>query len=226
MMFASRKLATVAVAALTFGATLAQAAPETEEDKTIYALGLLVSQNLATFNLSADEVDMLNAGIRDSLTGADTHGVEPQAYQGAIQQLAQQRALASAALEKTASEAFLEKQAAMDGAETTDSGLIFTSLVEGDGAMPTASDKVTVHYHGTLRDGTVFDSSVDRGAPATFSLSGVIPCWTEGVQKIKVGGKARLVCPSDIAYGERGAGGTIKPGAALMFEVELLSIGE
>ncbi|GJM10327.1 MAG: peptidyl-prolyl cis-trans isomerase [Lysobacteraceae bacterium] len=226
MMFTSRTLATVAVAALTLGTSVVQAAPETEEDKTIYALGMLVSRNLATFNLTEDEIKMLNAGIRDSLLGADTHGVDPQAYQAGIQQLAQQRALAASALEKTASEAFLAKQADMDGAMTTESGLIYTTLVEGDGAMPTAQDKVTVHYHGTLRDGTVFDSSVDRGTPATFSLSGVIPCWTEGVQKMKVGGKARLVCPSSIAYGERGAGGAIGPGAALMFEVELISIGE
>ena len=93
------------------------------------------------------------------------------------------------------------------------------------GAFPTASDTVKVHYHGTLRDGTVFDSSVDRGTPVDFPLNGVIPCWTEGVQKMKVGGKARLVCPASLAYGDRGAPPKIKPGAALVFDVELLGIG-
>ena len=85
-------------------------------------------------------------------------------------------------------------------------------------------DQVTVHYHGTLRDGTVFDSSVDRGEPTTFALNRVIQCWTEGLQRMKVGGKATLVCPAPIAYGDRGAGSLIKPGAALKFEVELLAI--
>jgi FKBP-type peptidyl-prolyl cis-trans isomerase len=96
-------------------------------------------------------------------------------------------------------------------------------MVEGTGANPAASDTVRVHYHGTLRDGTVFDSSVDRGEPISFPLMGVIPCWTEGVQKIRVGGKAKLGCPAEIAYGESGTG-PIPGGATLLFEVELLGI--
>jgi FKBP-type peptidyl-prolyl cis-trans isomerase FkpA len=95
-------------------------------------------------------------------------------------------------------------------------------MAEGDGENPTASSYVTVHYHGTLRDGTVFDSSVERGTPSSFSLSGVIPCWTEAVQMIRVGGKARILCPSDTAYGDRSQPG-IPGGSALLFEVELLS---
>ncbi|MEO1086409.1 MAG: FKBP-type peptidyl-prolyl cis-trans isomerase, partial [Acidobacteriota bacterium] len=105
----------------------------------------------------------------------------------------------------------------------TESGLIYTELAAGTGASPTATDRVKVHYHGTLRDGTVFDSSRDRGEPVTFGLNEVIKCWTEGVAKMKVGGKAELVCPSTIAYGERAAG-QIPPNAALVFEVELLEI--
>jgi FKBP-type peptidyl-prolyl cis-trans isomerase FkpA/FKBP-type peptidyl-prolyl cis-trans isomerase FklB len=99
-----------------------------------------------------------------------------------------------------------------------------TTITPGKGAAPAAEDTVKVHYHGTLIDGTVFDSSVQRGEPATFRLNGVIKCWTEGVQRMKVGSKSRLVCPPQIAYGDRGAPPRIKPGATLVFEVELLDI--
>ena len=108
--------------------------------------------------------------------------------------------------------------------ESFPSGLVIEHLKEGSGANPTAASTVTVHYHGTLEDGTVFDSSVQRGQPATFPLSRVIPCWTEGVQKIKVGGKARLTCPAEIAYGTRGSPPVIPPNATLIFEVELFEI--
>lgn len=106
----------------------------------------------------------------------------------------------------------------------TGSGLVYRVLVEGTGASPRATDNVTVHYRGTLTDGTEFDSSYRRGQPATFPLNGVIRCWTEGVQRMKVGGKSRLTCPPQIAYGSRGAGNVIPPNATLTFEVELLSI--
>ena len=111
-----------------------------------------------------------------------------------------------------------------DGAVVTSSGLVYRSLKEGSGASPKASDKVTVHYKGTFPDGREFDSSYKRGQPIDFPLNGVIPCWTEGVQRIKVGGKAKLTCPPDIAYGARGAGGVIPPNATLVFEVELVAI--
>ncbi len=111
------------------------------------------------------------------------------------------------------------------GAVVSPSGLVFRSLHEGSGASPTPSDVVSVHYRGTLPDGKEFDSSHSRGAPASFPLGGVIPCWTEGLQRMKVGGKARLTCPPAIAYGSRGAGGgVIPPNATLHFEVELLGI--
>jgi FKBP-type peptidyl-prolyl cis-trans isomerase FkpA len=112
------------------------------------------------------------------------------------------------------------------GAVVTPSGLVYRSLQEGQGASPAATDVVKVHYRGTLPDGREFDSSYKRGQPASFPLDRVIKCWTEGVQRMKVGGKARLTCPSAIAYGERGAGnGLIPPNATLLFEVELLDIG-
>ena len=107
---------------------------------------------------------------------------------------------------------------------TTASGLVYEELKAGTGEQPTAADKVRVHYVGTFPDGREFDSSVRRGQPAEFPLGKVIKCWTEGVQRMKVGGKARLTCPASIAYGERGAGGVIPPGATLYFEVELLGV--
>jgi FKBP-type peptidyl-prolyl cis-trans isomerase FkpA len=116
------------------------------------------------------------------------------------------------------------KAAKEPGAQVTPSGLVFRSLKEGTGPNPQAGDKVRVHYRGTFADGKEFDSSYARGQPAEFPLDRVIKCWTEGVQRIKVGGKAVLTCPPAIAYGERGAGGVIPPGATLQFEVELLGI--
>ena len=119
----------------------------------------------------------------------------------------------------------LKAAAAEPGAQVTDSGLVFRSLKDGTGASPYATDTVRVHYRGTFPDGREFDSSYKRGQPAAFPLNRVIKCWTEGVQKMKVGGKARLTCPAAIAYGDRGAGGgEIPPGAILQFEVELLGI--
>ena len=108
--------------------------------------------------------------------------------------------------------------------ETLPSGVKVTHTVDGTGAQPKASDTVKVHYKGTLADGKEFDSSYKRNAPATFPLSRVVPCWTEGMQKIKVGGKATLTCPPATAYGDRGAGGVVPPNATLTFEVELLAI--
>lgn len=117
-----------------------------------------------------------------------------------------------------------EAAAKEEGAQVTSSGLVYRALKEGTGASPSASDKVKVHYRGTLLDGKEFDSSYKRNSPIEFPLSGVISCWTEGVQKMKVGGKAKLTCPPAIAYGSRGAAGVIPPNATLQFEVELLGI--
>jgi FKBP-type peptidyl-prolyl cis-trans isomerase FkpA/FKBP-type peptidyl-prolyl cis-trans isomerase FklB len=132
--------------------------------------------------------------------------------------------LATAADERQAGVEYVAKAAAQPGAKATASGAIVQTITEGTGAMPSASDTVKVHYRGTLIDGTEFDSSYKRGAPLQFALSKVIKCWTEGVQQIKVGGKSRLTCPADTAYGERGSPPKIKPGSALVFEVELLDV--
>jgi FKBP-type peptidyl-prolyl cis-trans isomerase len=198
------------------------AALQTDQDKTLYALGLVLGENLGQFNLTADEVALVAEGLRDSVLDVPPK-VEISVYGPRIQALAQERGSAAATAEKDASEAWVAEQAALPGAERSASGVVFIPMTEGTGENPSATSTVRVHYHGTLRDGTVFDSSVERNEPISFPLNGVIPCWTEGVQKIKVGGKAKLVCPSDTAYGDQGSG-SIPGGAALAFEVELLGI--
>ena len=127
-------------------------------------------------------------------------------------------------LNASAQNAVTEAAAKEAGAVVTKTGLVYRSLKDGSGTSPTAADTVKVHYKGTFPDGKEFDSSYARGTPIEFPLGRVSPCWTEGVQRMKVGGKAKLTCPSQIAYGERGAGGVIPPNATLLFEVELLGI--
>jgi FKBP-type peptidyl-prolyl cis-trans isomerase FkpA len=194
----------------------------TDDERIIYAIGVVLGENVTDFALTEAEAEFLAAGIRDAALAAP-YQVDMELYGPQIQSFASGRAMAGVTDEKAAGAAFADQMAAETGAERTASGLVFVSITEGTGAMPTASDTVSVHYHGTFRDGAVFDSSVDSGEPATFPLAGVIPCWTEGVQKIRVGGKARLLCPSDIAYGDAGRPG-IPGGATLLFEVELLAI--
>src|SRR5262245_29693340 len=205
------------------GVTAAGPDLKTEDQKTLYAVGLAVSQSLAQFSLTPEEFEFVKAGITDGVLNKERK-VEMQTYGPKIQELQKSRMAAVAANQKKAGEAFLDKAAGEKGATKTQSGLVITQLKPGTGATPKATDKVKVHYVGTLTDGTVFDSSVQRGEPATFPLNGVIPCWTEGVQLMKVGGKAKLVCPAALAYGDRGAPPRIKPGSTLVFEVELLEI--
>jgi FKBP-type peptidyl-prolyl cis-trans isomerase FkpA len=195
----------------------------TEEQKTFYAVGLIIGQNLGSLALTPAELETVKSGITDTVL-KNKPKVELQTYGPKIQELQKARMASVAAAEKKSGEAFLAKAGAEKNTTKTTSGIVVTTLKPGNGASPTAKDKVKVHYHGTLTDGTVFDSSVQRGEPATFPLDGVIKCWTEGVQTMKVGGKSRFVCPADVAYGDRGAPPRIKPGATLVFEVELLEI--
>ena len=199
-------------------------APETDDQKILNALGQALSQNLLPANLSADELAFVQRGLSDAVLGRDALVVLDE-YGPQIQGFMESRVAVAAGGELELANAFLEAQAGLDGAERTESGIIIQEMTVGTGANPAAEDTVSVHYHGTLRDGTVFDSSVDRGEPTTFPLTGVIPCWTEGVQRIAVGGKSRLVCPPDLAYGPQGRPG-IPGNAALVFEVELLEIVE
>jgi FKBP-type peptidyl-prolyl cis-trans isomerase FkpA/FKBP-type peptidyl-prolyl cis-trans isomerase FklB len=197
-------------------ATAQPADPKTEDEKALYALGVALSQNLGPFNLSEAELEIVKAGLTDSALHKPTK-VDVQSYYPKLREMQSSRAAA-------AGKAVLDKAAAEKGAQRTASGLVIVPLKQGKGPSPKATDTVKVHYHGTLPDGKVFDSSVQRNEPATFPLNGVIPCWTEGVQMMKVGGKSKLVCPAALAYGDRGAPPDIGPGATLIFEVELLGI--
>jgi FKBP-type peptidyl-prolyl cis-trans isomerase FkpA len=193
----------------------------TDEEKTIYALGLSMSRSLRQFTLSAAELDLIKRALTDARAGKPA--IDLELWGPRIQGLAEARAALVAKREKEASAAYLAAAAGEPGAIKTASGLIYKELTSGTGASPTASDTVKVHYRGTLIDGTEFDSSYKRNEPAQFPLSGVIAGWTEGVQLMKVGGKARLICPSDLAYGDQGRP-SIPGGATLVFEIELLEI--
>ena len=195
---------------------------KSEDDKTLYALGLILGRNLATFNLTQRDLAIVQKGISDQVLGREAQ-VDLDTYGPKVGQLAKARGKQAADREKAASQDFLEAAAKEPHAVKTASGLIYTELRPGTGRSPKPTDKVKVNYRGTLSDGTEFDSSYERG-PATFPLNRVIKCWTEGVGMMKVGGKAKLVCPSDIAYGDRGRPPQIPPGATLVFEVELLGI--
>jgi FKBP-type peptidyl-prolyl cis-trans isomerase FkpA len=196
---------------------------ETDEEKTVYALGLQVYRSLAQFDLSPAELELIERALADATAGKPA--VDVNEWAPRLQPFGQARSARVAEKQKAGSKAYLAKAAAEPGAIKTESGLIYMDLQPGTGASPKASDSVKVNYRGTLIDGTEFDSSYKRNQPAQFPLSGVIRCWTEGVQKMKVGGKARLVCPSDIAYGDTGHPPAIPGGATLIFEIELLEIG-
>ncbi|HAM35103.1 MAG TPA: peptidylprolyl isomerase [Elusimicrobia bacterium] len=196
--------------------------PKTEEQKTFYALGLYLSEQVSIFNLSAAELKYVQMGFKDAVLN-NPHQVELQVYGPKLNDLAKSRVAVKSSKEKEKSKDFLAKAAKEPGAQGFPSGLIYKEIKAGSGASPTAADTIKAHYHGTLVDGTVFDSSVQRGQPAEFPVQGVIKCWQEGIPKMKVGGKAKLICPSDIAYGDRG-NSSIPGGATLIFEVELLEI--
>lgn len=197
------------------------AEPQSEDQKTFYALGVALSRNLASFNLTPAELELVKAGLTDGTAGKAT--IDLDAYVPKLGELQGQRMAALAQAERKAGQAFMDKAAAEKGATKTASGIVIKQVKAGTGASPTAKDTVRVHYHGTTPDGKVFDSSRERNEPATFPLEGVIPCWTEALQTMKVGGQSRIVCPPDLAYGDRGTP-NIKPGSTLVFDVELLDI--
>ena len=193
----------------------------TDEEKISYALGLSIYRSLMRFELTPAEIEVLKRGMDDAAAGKPL--IRLDEWGPKIESMAQARAVKISAQEKIASAAYLTKAAAEPGAVKTPSGLIYRELKAGTGASPKDTDTVKVHYRGTLVDGTEFDSSYRRNQPAQFPLKGVIPCWTEGLQKMKAGGKSMLVCPAELAYGDKGRA-MIPGNAALTFEIELIEI--
>jgi FKBP-type peptidyl-prolyl cis-trans isomerase FklB len=192
-------------------------------DSLSYSLGVSVANNLKSSGFETIESSAISAAFNDVFSENDVKISEEDAnalIQDYFMELSQKKSQEAT----NKGQAFLDENAAKEGVVTTASGLQYQVLTEGQGAKPVASDEVTVHYHGTLLDGTVFDSSVDRGQPATFPVGGVIQGWVEALQLMNVGSKYKLFIPSNLAYGERGAGGSIGPNETLIFEVELLSI--
>ncbi len=196
---------------------------ESEEDRTLYALGFTSARTLEIYQLTEEDLGIVLQGVRDGVLKKKPK-VPVKQYRTQIGALRDTRRKAVLVAQKEEARAFVDEMAAKPGSTRTESGIVIQEMKAGTGPRPQASDKVKVHYHGTLPDGTVFDSSVERGQPATFPLKRVIKCWTEGVQTIKVGGKSRLICPADLAYGNRGSPPRIPPGATLVFEIELIAI--
>lgn len=183
-----------------------------------YAIGVEIGNNFKADDVELDFENLL-AGIKDAMTGAQLK-YDQATCRMALQQLGEAKMGAAAAQNKK----FLEENKKAEGVVTLPSGLQYKVLREGDGPSPDANDMVRTHYRGQLIDGTVFDSSYERGEPAEFPVNGVIPGWTEALQKMKMGAKWQLFIPSELAYGEAGAGGAIPPNATLIFEIELLDV--
>jgi FKBP-type peptidyl-prolyl cis-trans isomerase FkpA len=215
--------AALALSAGAAGADAAQAEDLSDDEKTFYYMGIAMEQKLRALTLSDEELALLIRGLREAHAGKPLE-LDGATYRPKLQELGQQRMKKAAKAEKLKAHAFLAEAAQRRGAIRTESGLIYTEITPGSGDSPEPTATVKVNYHGTLRDGSVFDSSAKRGSPFEFNLEGVIPCWKEGVGMMKVGGKSIIICPPEIAYGERGAPPLIPGNAALSFEVELIEI--
>jgi len=203
-----------------------QSSPEisvtTDEDKFSYGLGMVIGERVLK-QYGDVNYEVLLAGMKAQHGDQETLMTLEEAGNAINARMEKQFAEQTAANRKRG-EDYLKSNAEKDGVKVTDSGLQYNVITEGDGPKPAATDEVTVHYRGTLVDGTEFDSSYSRGEPTSFRLNQVIPGWTEGVQLMSVGSKYRFVIPANLAYGERGAGGAIGPHETLIFEVELLDI--
>lgn len=215
---------TIIYTLLFMGVLTINAQNTTEMEKVSYSLGVNVAKSVQAQGLESIDAPAIAKAFKDVFEGNDLDISEEEAnlvlqdYFTKINNKAQEANIGTGMK-------FLEENAKKEGVVTTASGLQYTVIIKGDGVQPKETDNVTVHYHGTLLDGTVFDSSVERGQPASFPVNGVIPGWVEALQLMNVGSKYKLFIPSNLAYGERGAGGAIGPNATLIFEVELISIG-
>lgn len=210
-----------AFAALTLTAPVGAATDD--DSNALYTLGQLISRTLETFDLSAEDLQHVQAGLEDGVLGrssrVDLTIEAPRLH--ALQAARKERVLQR---ERETTRATVVALTQDDPGERTPSGIVLQSLREGHGPSPTPTDHVSVHYEGRLLDGTVFDSSRVRGEPATFAVKGVIACWTEALQHMRVGSRHRIVCPPELAYGDRGAPPAIRPGSTLVFDIELLGI--
>lgn len=195
----------------------------TDAEKACYSLGMMIANNIQSQGMDSLDIQAVLAGMEDMLAD-NALKIESAEAQMIFQQYMQRMMDRKTAKAKEEGQAFLEMNKTAEGVKTTASGLQYKILTPGTGKNPTATSSVTVHYTGKLVDGAIFDSSVQRGTPATFPLNQVIKGWTEGLQLIKEGGKAILYIPYDLGYGERGAGGQIPPFATLIFEVELIKV--
>lgn len=202
---------------------------KSDRDKVSYSIGLEIGNNFKKQSIDVD-ADILARGMKDALSGSKPLMTDKEiqdtmtAFQKDMMSKQAEKAKALAEKNKKDEEAFLAENKKKEGVKTTSSGLQYKVIKDGEGPMPKATDTVTVNYRGTLIDGTEFDSSYKRGEAATFPVEGVIAGWTEALQLMKVGSKYQLFIPSNLAYGERGAGQAIGPNSTLIFEVELLSI--
>jgi FKBP-type peptidyl-prolyl cis-trans isomerase len=222
-----RFLVTCALATLAAAGSACAADPElkTDDDKTFYALGLVLANQLAPFKMTPEELAIVEAGLSDG-TLKKPPKVEVDAFGPKIKPLADARQAAGMADEKKKGKAYLETIAAKPGIKKTGSGLLMETVTEGTGKSPVPNDRVKVNYKGTLIGGHVFDESAKHGGPYAVTVAGqppIIKCWNEALEFMKVGGKAKIYCPPDLAYGDR-PNGEIPAGATLVFEMELVEI--
>ncbi len=218
-----KRILLVCMTVLLTAAASSAAELKNDEQKTLYAIGQTVFKSLAVFSLTPAEFEVVLQGLKDAQAGKKPE-VEVSTQAPKIQEFAKARRKALSDKLIPANKDLLEKAAKEKGAVKTDSGLVYIPLREGTGASPKSTDTVKVNYRGTLHDGREFESSIKRGKPSEFRVDSVIKCLNEGLQKMKTGGKSRLVCPASIGYGDNGFGETILPGSTLDFEIELLEI--
>lgn len=197
--------------------------PKTDEERTLYAIGMILFRQLSVFNLTPAELEMVKQGLMDAGSGKNS-AVEVSAYNDKVKEFYLARRQAEGKKLADINKGFIDKAAAEKGAVKTGSGLVYLSLKDGSGAGPSPTATVKVNYRGMFPDGREFATSYKRGEPVELKMDGVIKCWNEGLQKMMPGGKAKLVCPPDLAYGVAGAGDFILPNATLVFEVELLEV--
>lgn len=217
-----KTLITLAVTMFAVSAFAAEA-PVTEEQKTLYSIGQSVSRSLAIFSLTPGEFEQVLHGLLDAQSGKPAL-VDSTQYTARIQEMAVARRKVLGEKQAVLGKEYLEKAAKEKGAVRTASGLVYIPMLEGSGESPKSTDIVKVNYRGLLIDGKEFDNSYKREKPMELKLDTVFKCWTEGVQKMKPGGKARLVCPPQLAYGDNGAGERVLPGATVIFDVDLLEV--